>query len=275
MSSNQKEPWDQFWEKAIKFKSVLNNSKTINVNEKSTKLLGADLVQNYFRETRPGLKNLNLSEEKLNVMDDLIQKLLTLCNANNNRNSYKTLIKEILSRKNEIEISKEKSFSHLAELKPVGLNQTEQRILKTLQQVVPSAGLSYEQACCDLQDNTRISFRGVASEFRECLREVLDHLAPDNDVLAQKGFKLEDGQKQPTMKQKVKFILRARGLAKNAIDVPEASLDRVNEALAKLARSVYVRTSISTHLATSRAEVTQIKMYAESVLSELLEIHRD
>ena len=47
-------------------------------------------------------------------------------------------------------------------------------------------------------DQTRISYRGTAAELREVLRELLDHLAPDADVL-KSGIRLEAGQTTPTM----------------------------------------------------------------------------
>jgi hypothetical protein len=156
----------------------------------------------------------------------------------------------------------------------VAKSTVEQAILTTLQQVVPTAALSYEQGCRDLGDGQRISFRGVASEFRECLREVLDHLAPDKEVMAQQGFRLEEGQKKPTMKQKARFILRARGQSTTAARAPEDAVSTVEERFAGLARSAYERSSISAHVTTSKGEVIQIKMYVDTVLAELLEIHR-
>ena len=41
-----------------------------------------------------------------------------------------------------------------------------------------------------------------------------------------------------------------------------------------LARSVYDRGSVATHVAASRAEVKQLKLYVEGVLAELLAIHK-
>ena len=55
----------------------------------------------------------------------------------------------------------------------------EVQIIETLQSLVPTAALSYQQAIRDLADSTRVSYRGPAAELREVLREVCDHLAPD------------------------------------------------------------------------------------------------
>ena len=54
---------------------------------------------------------------------------------------------------------------------------------------------------------------------------------------------------------------------------PEATAERIESATATLARSTYDRSSLSTHVATSKAEVQQIKLYVDSVLAELLQIH--
>jgi hypothetical protein len=76
------------------------------------------------------------------------------------------------------------------------------------------------------------------------------------------------------MKQKARFILRARGQPSTAVRAPEDAVSTVEERFAGLARSVYERSSISSHVTTSKGEVIQIKMYVDTVLAELLEIHR-
>ena len=78
----------------------------------------------------------------------------------------------------------------------------------------------------DLRSPNRMSYRGPATDLRECLREVLDHLAPDDAVTSGSGFVLEKDRTSPTMKQKVRFILRSRGLGKTALESPEASVKR-------------------------------------------------
>jgi hypothetical protein len=175
-----------------------------------------------------------------------------------------------------IEPEREKRIGKSARKSTVGalLNAQEATIVKTIEQIVPLAGLSYRQACLDLAARDRISYRGTANELREALRELLDHLAPDAEVDSQPGFKCEEGQKKPTMKQKVRFILRARGLSATATEVPENAITLAEEMVAKLTRSAYNRSSLSAHVSTARAEVCQMKMYVDSILAELLEIHR-
>jgi hypothetical protein len=233
-------------------------------------------VQYYFRQARPTLLSVGFSEESLGEIDFEMQEVLRLSNSNNRKAYYVDHLKRIETQRTALDTKREILLSRSVSHSPATTVRTivEQAILTTLHQVVPTAAMSYEQGCRDLGDSSRISFRGVAGEFRECLREVLDHLAPDKEVLAQQGFKLEEGQKKPTMKQKARFILRARGQPSTAVKVPEDAVSTVEDRFAGLARSVYERSSISSHVTTSKGEVVQIKMYVDTVLAELLEIHR-
>jgi hypothetical protein len=149
----------------------------------------------------------------------------------------------------------------------------EDAILRTLERMVPPAALSYRQALHDIAESDRVSYRGTAAELRECLREVLDQLAPDEAVRKAEGFQLERDSKRPTQKQKVRHILRQRGLPRTALRAPEDSATLVEELTASLARATYERGSISAHIEAARREILQVKMYVDSVLAELLEIH--
>ena len=64
----------------------------------------------------------------------------------------------------------------------------------------------------------RISYKGTIAELREILREVLDYLAPDKEVIATPGFKLEKDRFTPTMKQRVRHVLRSRKKSEASTD---------------------------------------------------------
>jgi hypothetical protein len=132
--------------------------------------------------------------------------------------------------------------------------------------------LSYQQVLRDLADPDRITFRGPAAELRECLREVLDHLAPDVEVEKSPGFAFEDKQTKPTMKQKVRFILKARDVGKTSMETPEKAVETVETTVALLARSVHRLGSVATHVAQERQTVVQLKRYVDSVLLHMLEL---
>jgi hypothetical protein len=162
--------------------------------------------------------------------------------------------------------------------KSVARKETERgvdsQILIMLQGVSPSAAASYEQAILDLGDESRKSMRGTAAELREALREVLDSLAPDSAVMNEPGFKLEEGRKEATMRQKARFVLRSRRLPKTDLENTEKAVSIIEELVASLVRGVYGSGSIQIHAEATRPTVRKLKMYVDTVLSELLEIHR-
>jgi DNA-binding TFAR19-related protein (PDSD5 family) len=149
------------------------------------------------------------------------------------------------------------------------LSDTERDILNTLERMLPTTASSYEQVLLDIAAGKRVSWRGTGTELREVLREVMDHLAPDGDVMAAPGFKLEDDLKRPTQKQKVRFILKAR---RRSVGVAGDSVETVEEGIAKVVRSTYQRGSATTHASTDAAEVRKLKNYVDALLVELLEI---
>lgn len=151
-------------------------------------------------------------------------------------------------------------------------NETDDRIIETLKLLLPSAAMSYEQALRDLAQVERCSWRGPATDLRESLREVLDHLAPDEAIVKAAWFKQEKDTYGPTMRQKVRFVLGSRGAGKAQSAPAEDATVAVDEVLGRFVRSVYVRSSISTHTPTNKGEVLRLLSLVRVVLSELLEI---
>jgi hypothetical protein len=151
---------------------------------------------------------------------------------------------------------------------------TENLILKTLARISPAAAISYEQALLDLVDLRRRSYRGIAHELREVLRETLNYLAPDAAVMAVPGFKLEPDLKRPTQRQKALYVFRMRKLSKEEIVAPDLTITMVEELGATITRTAYTRGAKGAHSLSSEAEVRQLKMWIDAVLGELLEIHR-
>jgi hypothetical protein len=192
----------------------------------------------------------------------------------NRRSTYLKQLKSIQQSLEQLEAQREFAIGASAK-RATGtasvISDHERRIVGTLETLVPSAALSYRQAVIDLSSPGRISFRGTAAELRETLREVLDHLAPDDAVSAMAGFKLEHEQKRPTMKQKVRFILRPRGQSRTAIESAEKTAELVDELAASVVRSIYERASVSTHAPTTIVEVKRIKSYVDTVLADLLQ----
>lgn len=275
MANQGGDHWAELWEQVDGLGSALSRSKAVNVNSEQLREATRAAVQHYFRQVRPELAALGVAGDALAGLDSPAQELLRLANGRNRRSSYRAALRSLRRIRTGVELEREQKLGVSRSLPgPSGAHSgVESLILETLRELVPSAALSYEQAILDLQAPSRLSYRGAAVEIRECVREVLDHLAPDRDVTKADGFKLEKGATKPTMKQKARFILKARGIGRTAMASPQDSIERIEEGAASLARSIYARGSVSTHTATTRGEVLTIKLYAESVLAELLQVH--
>lgn len=148
------------------------------------------------------------------------------------------------------------------------LTPIERQLLNALDQQVPGVSQTYRQSIVDLNDPSRISFRGVATELRELIREVLDKLAPDEQVMSAQGFMLEQGLIKPSQKQKTRFILKGLGIGGSAKDAPETTANLIEDHVATFCRSLYVRSSNSLHADADRQEVRQIKLYVDALLAE-------
>src|SRR5436189_3177253 len=110
------------------------------------------------------------------------------------------------------------------QLRVVVATPTERRIVDTLSKILPATSASHEQCLVDLGGPPRRSYRGVAHEMRETLREVLDYLAPDAEIMAEAGFVLEKGTSRPTQRQKALHVLTKRRLSREAMRAPELAV---------------------------------------------------
>jgi hypothetical protein len=222
----------------------------------------------YFESIRSDLDAIKSRGGLVDEIDFVVQQILQLASSPREKQAYIGQLNELRPYLLEasLELMKSRSTARLV------LSQTERSILETLAALLPSGAASYEQALRDIALGARVSWRGTATELRETLRDVIDHLAPDVKVSAAPNFQLETDQKQPTQRQKVRFILRARRSSGAAVAVAESSLNTVEEAVAALARSTYQRGSVSTHTATTGKEIKSLKRYVDALLAELLEV---
>ena len=275
MAASSEPDWNAYWRKAESALSTLGRTKSVNVNKETLRTEVRELVQEYFRSLRPTLVKLGLNDDMLAGLDGPAQELLRLAAGQNARASYLRSLRALHRTRVTVETERELKLGQATAAPHVDIvtSGVETQILTTLRKLLPSAGLSYEQALRDLRGAPRLSYRGTAVELREALREVLDHLAPDADVMRSPGFKLEKDAARPTMKQKAQFILKARGVVSGSLATPRDAIQRVEDASASFARSVYTRGSVSTHVATTREEVLTMKPYVDGVLAELLQVH--
>ena len=236
--------WDQLCGDVDRFSAALVRYRAVNINSAELRAQARLLGQRFFREAKPELAYANVDQPTLDALGAQFQELIRLANGRNLRTSYGKALAAIRPLRTQADTQRELRYT-AATPKVVVLTAIEKEILATLGKLVPSAGLSYAQAVSDLQGGERESWRGPAADLREALRESLDHLAPDPDVESAKGYKLEEGQKGPTMRQKVRHILRSRGVTAAAGDAPENAIAAIDEVFAGLARSTYVRGSMT------------------------------
>lgn len=245
-----------------------------SVNEASSPQLNSSvqrghiqtLVDQYFRTLRPTIAH--CGGTLLTEIDSQFQDLLALSHTRGLVSKYARLlanIKTLLIRMDTELVGTTPNADKI-------FTTADERIIATLESLVPSAALSYKQALADLNMPSRFSWRGPATDLREALRETLDYLAPDVDVMKGEGFKLESNASGPTMKQKVRYILKNRGVSKTLSATPETAVDSVETAIGTFVRSVYSRSSVSTHTPTDKSEVLRIRDWVRITLCELLAI---
>lgn len=264
----------QVLEHMAALQSKIRRGASVNINERQTKDAVVDLATAYFSNHRVQVVKALGQTDSLFDIDKKWQDLLALAQGNNSRKTYVRVLGDLRKDLSQLNV---RCLSRVASRGIHGgslsdLSMAEELIIETLERVVPSAAASYRQGILDLGASVRLSYRGTASEFREALRETLDHLAPDDDVAKQQGFKFEQNQTKPTMKQKVRFVLMSRERNKTQRESAERSIDLVESLAGEVARAVYNRASLATHVESARREVQRVKRYVDTVLYDLLEI---
>ena len=249
---------------------LLKKIKTKQVGQKRPIESAQAVVDDYFRNVRPDIANIQAEQQVVLDLDSHMQSLLEATHKRSTLSIYKTITEKV--KKSLINIEKIALLEASGVKETQNLNDSDSSIIQTLKIVCPSAALSYEQATIDMLSNERLSWRGPATDYREALRECLDTLAPDSDVESVEGFKLEKNTTRPTMKQKAQYILKNRKQTRNAIKPVQNSIAVVEECVGSFVRSVYTRASISTHTPTNKAEVVRVRDQVRTVLCELLEI---
>lgn len=250
---------------------ALNKNKSPQLNSQTQRNSLRNLVEKYFKQIRPIVIGGAALNQDVEVIDDDMQQLLMLCHKRGSVKVYKKLLTKI--RKDLILLDARVVMSAKSTNESNNENRLEGLIVTTLEKIVPSAAFSYRQALLDLQMDTRLSWRGPATDLREALRETLDYLAPDRDVINMQGYKQLPNTNGPTMKQKVQYVLKNRGFNKSLSTPAETATESIEEAVGSFVRSVYTRSSVSTHTPTEKNEVIRIRDFVQVVLCELLEIH--
>lgn len=258
--------WKDFYTSAEQLQRRVNSLSSTNLSARQIREQAAELAETYLSSIRDEIQG--PADEYLADLDGAFQSLLTLSAGINRKATYQKQLKRI--QKLHPLVTGKLSAARLEKNTTVSISKEDQRIAVTLAGICPSASLSFKQAIVDLADNNRLSYRGPAVELREALRETLDRLAPDKAVEAMPGYKKEEGRDGPTMKQKVRFILKARGMKDQT--APEQAVAAIDEIIGGFARSVYTMSNAATHGMKERADVMRIKRYVVVVLHDILQI---
>lgn len=248
---------------------LIRKVKALHVNTKAAKDGIREFIRNYFGELQPSLVVASRNEAELANLDGIMQELLRFTQSRTPVADYRAAIGVAKRALGELELKLLRPSRQQAT--GTSFEPRQHRILESLKRLSTSAANSYEQGLVDIQAGNRKSWRGTAVEFREALREVLDCLAPDDEVMKQPNFKLELNTKRPTMKQKAVFVLRARRPKDPQTKAFTDAIDVVEGLIGNFARSVYTRSSVAVHVADSKNEASKVRDYVTLVLVELLE----
>jgi len=256
----------QLNELAVRIKRIT----AVNVNSMSIKQATINTGTFYFKNVREKVLEITGNAEPIKEYDKEWQHLIRLAHGNNPKKIYIKLIKKLTATTKEFNIA---GLATITKTNKVNYSEAEQILINTLELLLPSAAASYKQGIHDLNDTKlRMSYRGTACEFRESLRETLNHLAPDKDVMSETWFNPEKNMTRPTMKQKVRFILASRGTNKTRRDAAEKTVELIETISGDVARAIYNRASLSAHVETTKDEVVRLKRYMDALLFDLLEI---
>ena len=245
-------------------RKALASVTTTQVASTALKAQMHQVAAQYFSAVLPDIRDGGAGE-----LNDVFQAIHTSSRIRPSTQKCRELVKT--ARKLLVALEGQ-SLAKPHESKPPPSSPTDELIISTLNEICPAASLAYQQALIDFRNGDRLSWRGPSTDLREALRETLDVLAPDANVTSSPGFKLESDTKRPTMKQKVRYVLKNRNVPSGAMETPESAVVGVEEFVGGLTRSVYTRSSVSTHTATSRTEASRVLAWVRLVICELLEI---
>lgn len=253
-------------------RKVISRVAARNVNSQALKNRTRLSIKRYFGEIRGTLEVAGIGSDQISTLDEVFQDLNRLASKDSRKTSYTPILNSLYKALGELDLEYQKiqgKSGHVIQ----SSSKIEKQILETVSKLVPSAGLSYQQALSDLgQKVSRSSYRGTANELRECLREVIDHMAPDKNITAEPGYKTEPNCVGPTQRQRIRFILNARGMSDTTMKSPMDASSTVDAMVSHLGRSIFQRTNLAAHVSSAKKEILRLKAYVDLILCELLEI---
>ena len=127
----------------------------MNVNSREVRGEAELLASDYFRAGRPLLLGEGVSTSDCIALDECAQALVKLAQGRNQKLSYVKVLRRLRKEMARLEVTRLGAIAKAGNVAPTsngGLSTIESTITKTLQEILPSAALSYEQACRDLRN---------------------------------------------------------------------------------------------------------------------------
>src|SRR6266496_3137827 len=147
------EPWDRLWERLEALSTTLETLGAKAAIASGIRQDARSVTQSYFRETRPTLLTAGVHAELLGSFDAHMQELLRTANAKVPKvRQHLRVLAAAADLRTDIEVSINQALGEEALRRAAGTDYspTEQKIIETLNGLVPTAALSYSQALRDL-----------------------------------------------------------------------------------------------------------------------------
>lgn len=241
---------------------ALGRRKAVHINSPEEISRVRAVVTTWFEGLRPAATSQGVKTENLEAVDAPLRRCMELTLQRSPRNSYRASIR-----------AASKQFKRLI-LLPLttqtttsSLGFSSELVAQKLSQVSPVLAAGYRQVHRDLADKGRLSYKGTANELRETLREVLERLAPDEQVRTQPWYK--PLKERPTHQQRAQYILERRSVGSKVHDVASRSLSVVEEGLSHLVRDMFSRTAAAAHTTQDIEEMTRLVQYFDALICDL------
>ena len=242
----------------------LSRSKARHVNTAGEISRVRAVVTTWFETLRPLVALRGIRKENLEAIDAVLKECVELTVQRSFRRRYRTLI-----RKASQVFKRQIVLALTTQTNPSLMDAAAQAVAQKLAQLSPALAASYRQIYLDLADTGRLSYRGTANELREILREVLERLAPEQEILAQSWYQPVEGRQEPTRQQRARYILERRGAGSKAGEVATQTLTTVDKGLAKLVSDMYSRAAAAAHTSQDIAEIRRILGYFNPLIHDL------
>lgn len=154
-------------------------------------------------------------------------------------------------------------------------------IYERLRAIEQSLGDKYLTAWRIYQDPELPNYSGAISEMRDTFMLLLHSVAPEDNVKAEQGFKLEPSTIRPTRKQRVSYAVRRiykkeqeKEIVNNygLLETEWNSLERLEEHLPKIVNQAYDTASRLTHTTATREQVYQALKQWDAILAYLIPV---